>query len=86
MERVTITVPIEEVHPDPAYEWMVVDEELVQVVADKYGKDWTTNPLTVSRENTNSYIVVSGNLRYLAAKKLGMKQIAVVVQPDWIAS
>ncbi len=79
MESRTLRTSINLLDPDPVYQ--VESKEKLIDLALKIGNTGLVLPIAV-RENDGRYSILSGNLRYMAAKLAGLTEVEIFLIPD----
>jgi ParB family chromosome partitioning protein len=76
----TDSIPIESIIPNPRQPRTVMAEESLQELADSIRKHGILQPLIVTKETGNQYILIAGERRLRAAKIAGLEVVPVILR------
>ncbi len=75
-----INVPIEDITPNPFQPRTEFNEEAINVLCSSISKHGIIEPIILRRKPDDHFEIIAGERRYLAAKKIGLREVPAIVR------
>ncbi len=73
-------VPVDKIHPNPHQPRHIFDDDALEELASSIRRHGVLQPLLVSEDGANGYLLVTGERRWRAAKKAGLRNVPAVIR------